>query len=243
MDAKIGMIMLIALAALFGCTGTQANDCSKCNTTNSTAEYPKAEISMLVPTACPEDVCNSSKVNSWAGELGLGVRVFKADWAQGPILLFYADDSAYVFNKMPADRGSFMNDICGFVNSTKACAIANEEFGNESSRIKSCLAGYGVSLGTVAFYHASWCPHCLKMAPWVENTEKLGYRFLWAQIDDPGNRNATIAAECLSSVLKLGEGIPQFACPSNGKLQIGEFPSEADLVKFAADCAAAAKVI
>ena len=135
-----------------------------------------------------------------------------------------------------------MRNICGFVNSTKACTIANEEFGNQTGSIKSCLAKNGISFGTVAFYHASWCPHCQKMAPWVENAEKQGYGFLWAQIDDPGNTNVTIATGCLSGVLKLGEGVPQFACPSNGKLQIGEFQSEADLVKFAADCAAAAKV-
>jgi len=109
-----------------------------------------------------------------------------------------------------------------------------EEYAN-----RSCLKAYGLTDGTVAFYHASWCPHCQKMEPWVKELENQGYKFLWAQADSQESTmvaNVKIAQECYKDVINFGGGIPQFGCAANGQLHIGEFMSKEEMKNFAEKC-------
>ncbi|OQX18619.1 MAG: hypothetical protein BWK75_06495 [Candidatus Altiarchaeales archaeon A3] len=103
----------------------------------------------------------------------------------------------------------------------------------------SCLEKYNVSEDTIAFYHSDTCPHCVKMKPWVHELENKGYKFLWVNAADA--EKMKIAQECLPDVLNFNEGIPQFGCPSNKKLKIGEFMSIEEMQKFADECRDAAK--
>jgi len=114
-----------------------------------------------------------------------------------------------------------------------------EEYAN-----RSCLKTYGLADGTVAFYHASWCPHCQKMKPWVKELENEGYKFLWAQIDSQESTmvaNVKIAQECYKDIINFGGGIPQFGCAANGQLHIGEFMSKEEMKNFADECKKAAE--
>ncbi|MFN3528111.1 MAG: hypothetical protein ACK4YO_03320, partial [Candidatus Altarchaeaceae archaeon] len=97
-----------------------------------------------------------------------------------------------------------------------------------------CLKKYNITPDTVAFYHASWCPHCRKMEPYVKDLESKGYKFLWAGTDVKEEaENLKIAKECYKNVLKFNQGVPQFGCVANGKLHIGEFLSIDEMKAFA----------
>jgi len=248
-------VALIAFVALFGCTQEEKviYDCSKCNTTVDCSKCTtdcskcgpdirtvpieiKSGLSLIIPPACTDELCGISKTKGWAGELGLNLQVYNADWAQGPILLMYTENKAGIIK--PMSRLDFMQSVCEFVNSTKACTFYREEFKNAKSEMKACLQNSSLSLDTVAFYHTNSCPHCAKMKPWVQELEQQGYKFLWAEASD--TTNMTIAQSCLSSILKFSQGVPQFACPANGAWQLGEFASKDDMVNFVKDCVAAA---
>jgi len=105
---------------------------------------------------------------------------------------------------------------------------------------KDCISKYNLSSETVFFYHADWCPHCKKMIPWVQGLQDKGYKFLFAEVSNASAMN--ILKDCMSDVLQLGGGVPQFGCSSNGQMHIGEFRSTDDMKKFADDCRAAAKL-
>ena len=107
----------------------------------------------------------------------------------------------------------------------------------ENETTADCLERYNTSENTVMFYHTTSCPHCQNMMPLVEELQGQGYKFLWINANDAENRK--VADECLSGVLKLGGGVPQFACPATGALQLGEFPSIDAMKEFATNCSIA----
>jgi thiol-disulfide isomerase/thioredoxin len=252
-----GLVALIVFIVLFGCTNGGANatnDCSKCNVTNDCSKCTadcskcgggvgtepvkiKSGMTMIVPPACTDELCGMNKTAGWAKEIGIDLQVYKADWAQSPIILMYTENSAGLLN--PTDRGGFMTSVCSFVNITKACSISKEEFENAKGNMKTCLQKNNVSLSTVAFYHANWCPHCANMKPWVQELEEQGYKFFWVEESD--TVNITIAKDCLSGIIGFNDGIPQFACPSNGEKHMGEFVTKDDMLNFVKACIAAAK--
>ncbi len=103
-----------------------------------------------------------------------------------------------------------------------------------------CVEPKGIAADSVIFYYSSTCPWCKKMIPGVENLEKEGYDFYWANVaveDEVG-----IVRECFGD--NLGGGVPQFICVKDGEIHTGAFTdanSELDqdaLQKFADDCIA-----
>ena len=53
-----------------------------------------------------------------------------------------------------------------------------------------------------------------------------------------------IGQECLSDIFDFGEGVPQFACPSNGQWKLGAvFQSVDEMKTFADECRNAANEI
>ncbi len=128
-------------------------------------------------------------------------------------------------------------------NNGEQCMISSECLSNNCLNnvcVKtSCLEKYDISEDTIAFYHLDTCPHCVKMEPWVQELENKGYKFLGVNVADA--EKMKIAKECLPDVLNFNEGIPQFGCPTNKKLKIGEFMSIEDMQKFADECRDAAK--
>ncbi len=247
MKTEAGLMLVMGIVFLFGCTGNGdvVYDCSKCNVTNDcskcAADCDKCGpgMTMIVPTACTDELCKISVTQGWAKELGFELSVYKADWAQGPIVLLYEEERTGILN--PASKMDFMKTTCDFDKNKKACDLYQAEFENSRKNIETCLKNSSVSLDTVAFYYTSTCPHCANMKPWVQSTESKGYKFLWAQADDPDNANMTIAQQCLSTLADFSAGVPQFICPANGKVQLGEFPSEDAMLSFAKNCVTAAK--
>ncbi len=84
---------------------------------------------------------------------------------------------------------------------------------------------------TVVFVHSNSCPHCRTMMPIIEELEKEGYKFYWAESSDSEARD--VINNCFSNL--LGGYVPQFICPKTGKEQTGGM-SKADLKKFADNC-------
>ncbi len=96
-----------------------------------------------------------------------------------------------------------------------------------------CLNKYNITPDTVAFYHSNQCLYCQNMKPLVQNLTDKGYKFLWIEIITWENYN--IKQECLSNIL-TSQYIPQFGCPSNGELHVGEFSSISEMENFAKKC-------
>jgi thiol-disulfide isomerase/thioredoxin len=84
---------------------------------------------------------------------------------------------------------------------------------------------------TVVFVYSNSCPYCNNMKPIIEELEKEGYKFYWAESSDSEARD--IVSSCFNDL--LSGYVPQFICPKTGKEQTGAM-SKADLKKFADDC-------
>ena len=68
------------------------------------------------------------------------------------------------------------------------------------------------------------------------------YKFLWVNTADSEKMN--IAQECLSDIFDFGQGVPQFACPSNSQWKLGAvFQSVDEMKTFADECRNAANEI
>lgn len=238
-----GHFIAVAFIALFmfGCTGNGGErivyDCTKCNST-ITPQPQNTEFALLLPTGCTDELCGISRTKGWASELGFETKLYNASWAQGPILMLFTKTDAFVFQSTPTTRLQFMDGTCNFINDKKACDIYKQELENSKTGIGACLAKNGLSMGTIAFYHSETCPHCAKMKPWIQELEAQGYKFYW--VEGSNSTAMTVARDCYSTILKFNDGVPQFACPSNGKWQLGEFLSKDEMTKFASDCLAAA---
>jgi len=100
----------------------------------------------------------------------------------------------------------------------------------------------GLKEGSVIFYHADWCPHCVKMEPWVAELTGAGYEFYDLYNKDPEfEAKKALVLEHLSDIIDVDGGVPQFGCVSNKKKHIGEFPSKEDMQNFADECVAASE--
>ena len=84
---------------------------------------------------------------------------------------------------------------------------------------------------TVVFVHSNGCPHCKSMMPIIEELEKEGYKFYWAESSDSAARQ--VVNDCFSDI--LGGYVPQFICPKTGKEKTGGM-SKAELKSFADSC-------
>lgn len=84
---------------------------------------------------------------------------------------------------------------------------------------------------TVVFVHSNSCPHCRSMMPIIEELEKEGYKFYWAESSD--NEAREIINNCFSDL--LSGYVPQFICPKTGKEQTGGMGKD-ELKGFADSC-------
>lgn len=84
---------------------------------------------------------------------------------------------------------------------------------------------------TVVFVHSNYCPHCRDMMPIVEELEKEGYKFYWAESSD--SEAGEIVSNCFSDL--LSGYVPQFICPATGEERTGAM-SKAELKEFAGGC-------
>jgi len=110
---------------------------------------------------------------------------------------------------------------------------------------KTCLEKYNVSADTVGFLHRDGCGFCTKMKPFItelENNTVNSYNFLWINTAD--SEKMKIGRECLADIFDFGQGVPQFACPSNGQWKLGAvFQTVDEMKNFAEECKKAAEAI
>lgn len=94
-----------------------------------------------------------------------------------------------------------------------------------------CFSNYGESPTEIVFVHSNYCPYCRNMMPIVEELEKEGYKFYWAESSD--NKAKDVVTNCFSDL--LSGYVPQFICPKTGKEQTGEMGKD-ELKGFADNC-------
>jgi parvulin-like peptidyl-prolyl isomerase len=95
----------------------------------------------------------------------------------------------------------------------------------------ACAADYDITPDTVIFYHASWCGHCQKMMPIVEELVEEGYNFYYAETSSGEGTEAV--TKCYSDVLQ--GGVPQFICAGTKEYHMGSTTKE-KLKEFADNC-------
>ena len=107
--------------------------------------------------------------------------------------------------------------------------------------IVECAKQYDIEADTIIFYHSTGCSWCKTMMPGVENLEKEGYDFYWAEGSDA--ESMKVIDKCIREYM-TADGVPQFICMKNGDIHVGAFTDanrnmdEAALKKFADDCIA-----
>lgn len=109
----------------------------------------------------------------------------------------------------------------------------SEQLVEETTEIQEteCAAQHNITPDTVIFYHASWCPHCTKMIPIVEELQEDGYNFYWAETST--GKGTEPITKCFSDVLQ--GGVPQFICAGTKEFRMGEMTKK-ELKEFAENC-------
>ena len=110
-------------------------------------------------------------------------------------------------------------------------AVQEQEMPASEGSVKDYGECFSKDLSTVVFVHSNGCPHCRTMVPIIEELEKEGYGFYWAESSDSEAKE--VVSSCFSEL--LGGYVPQFICPATGKEQTGGMSRE-ELKKFADDC-------
>ncbi len=82
-----------------------------------------------------------------------------------------------------------------------------------------CAAEFGISADSVVFFYSDTCEFCSLMKPAIEELEKEGYSFVWA---DAANVDDNIMIEkCFGE--HMGSGVPQFICLNKNDVKVGAF--------------------
>ncbi len=84
---------------------------------------------------------------------------------------------------------------------------------------------------TIVFLYSNSCPYCKSIMPIIEELEKEGYKFYWAESSD--SEAGEIVSNCFNDL--LSGYVPQFICPATGEEKTGAM-SKAELKGFADDC-------
>jgi len=129
---------------------------------------------------------------------------------QGDVIPFYVTKSGYIMG----------NELVSVIPAENA---GKEENAEETIPISECVAPYGITTETIIFYHSDSCGWCSKMKPGVENLEKEGYKFYWAEISD--SEASKVINNCVKNYITSG-GVPQFICVKTGEIHIGAFADE-----------------
>jgi len=223
-------VLLLAIVAfltlLAGCM--EQKECPPCVCDNCNVSSTDVGIIYLIPENCQD--CNLAMLQDISYELDIEHKLYFTDSVSRQSVLITKDNKATL--AAASSRGNVLKALCDFSDYEMACNILNNS--NKSSSVTDCLENYNISANSVVFFHADWCSHCKKMMPWVRQLENESYSFLWIEVSDKDKMN--IAQKCLSDILDLRGGVPQFACPANGEHHLGEIRTIDDMKNFAARC-------
>lgn len=92
----------------------------------------------------------------------------------------------------------------------------------------TCYGKYGISSKDIVFVHASWCPHCQKMKPIVQELTDSG-ELIFSLEEQDANFQAVV--DCLGGF----DGYPTFICAGSQEKKAGEMTKE-ELQAFAQSC-------
>jgi hypothetical protein len=190
-------------------------------------EADSFRVDYLIPEECED--CNTSFIEDVSNNLGITIRIYETDNVRRPSILIFNGDGMALADA--STRFNILNSICEFSGLKKACNL-RDSFNNEE--MEECLGRYNVTLDSMVFFHSQGCGHCKNMMPWVEDVKMEEYSVLW--IDVTNDTMMNLADECLSGIIDLKGGVPQFACPATGKMHIGEFMSKKEMIEFASEC-------
>ncbi|HEX55263.1 MAG TPA: thioredoxin [Candidatus Altiarchaeales archaeon] len=223
------LIFLIVLAIFSGCITRECPECvcPPCPSNQSHEQLDRIKIIYLIPLNC--DDCNLPMLQDIAYELEIKSELYITDAVKRPSALIMKDNRATL--AVANSKLNIVTAICEFTGNERACSMRDSI---NSSNMENCLSKYNISKNSVIFFHTEWCSHCRKMVPWIEKLENETYEFVWIDAND--DERMKIVRECLAQILDKRGYVPQFACPANSKLHIGEFRTIDEMRKFAEEC-------
>jgi hypothetical protein len=116
-------------------------------------------------------------------------------------------------------------------NAVSVSAVIDSKYLPTSLDPKSCLARYGIEKTTVIFIYADDCVYSKAMMPIVEQLEKEGYSFYFANTANGSALQPVVA--CLKNIAQMSS-TPEFVCVNN-KSHVGTWSIEL-LRGFAEEC-------
>jgi len=84
--------------------------------------FPSQEkIFYVKPPNCPNEVCNTDSLRTWAGDAGVGLDIYDSNSVAVPLALVFKGSNAFIIST--ASKRAFSNDLCAIVDVSGACRI------------------------------------------------------------------------------------------------------------------------
>ncbi len=121
----------------------------------------------------------------------------------------------------------------GCTNNGQPQTIAGTEPENmsvdENGGVEACMSELGHD--SLIFLYSPTCPHCHNMQPIVDDLINNGYKIEKLNSYEDNDMISEINTRCVH----LQPYVPQFICPTDGKIKVGEMSKEA-LEQFYNSC-------
>ena len=79
------------------------------------------KILYVKPPNCPNEVCNTGSLRTWADDAGIGLNIYDSNSVAVPLALVFKNNDAFMIST--ANKRAFSNDLCAVVNVSGACRV------------------------------------------------------------------------------------------------------------------------
>lgn len=91
------------------------------NFTGFTIFPVQEKIFYIKPANCPNEVCNTDSLRTWASDAGVGLNIYDSNSVAIPIAMVFKNNDAFVIST--ANKRVFSNDLCAIINVSSACRV------------------------------------------------------------------------------------------------------------------------
>jgi len=81
----------------------------------------KDKIVYIMPTNCPEQVCNIDSLRTWVKDIDVDLGIYNSNSVAVPTAIVFKSNDAFGINTL--SKRAFSNDLCVLINSSNACNV------------------------------------------------------------------------------------------------------------------------